>query len=187
MTPDFFISDTHFGHVNILKYEPLRQEWGENPAAMTAYMIAAWNSVVRPHHTVLHLGDFAMGLKDNWPLYRQQLNGRIILVRGNHDPKPGHKHWDLLAPIEVHDRYEFECSELGKVVCRHDPHHFTEEDHDVAAWLFHGHLHSGHHRADTPEHFKRKAVCLSVERLDTRPAPVSLNALAFRLGNPQTY
>lgn len=79
---DFFTADTHFGHVNILRY-------CDRPFAsveeMDAALIARWNRRVAPEDTVYHLGDFALGLKARWPEYRRQLNGRIVFILGNHD------------------------------------------------------------------------------------------------------
>lgn len=43
-----------------------------------------WNAVVGPNDTVLHLGDFAFrGIEEN----TKNLNGKKILLRGNHDLK----------------------------------------------------------------------------------------------------
>lgn len=75
-------SDTHFGHANIIAYSNRPYTDVE---AMNADLIARWNAVVKPSDSVYHLGDFAMGMPDRWPEYRAALNGRIVLVRGNHD------------------------------------------------------------------------------------------------------
>lgn len=74
---DFFTSDTHFGHVNIIKY--CNRPFGSVPE-MNAAMIAGWNRHVGPDDTVYHLGDFALGPKVLWPEYRRQLNGRIVFI-----------------------------------------------------------------------------------------------------------
>jgi calcineurin-like phosphoesterase family protein len=53
---------------------------------MNEYMIAKWNSVVRPGDTVLHLGDFALGMnEEEVAALVSKLHGTITLVRGNHD------------------------------------------------------------------------------------------------------
>jgi len=77
----YFTSDTHFGHENILKY-------CNRPFAsvedMNEKLCERWNSRVGPGDTVYHLGDFAMGQKHNVYI-RKKLNGKVILVKGNHD------------------------------------------------------------------------------------------------------
>jgi calcineurin-like phosphoesterase family protein len=53
---------------------------------MDKAMIEAWNKVVGPKDLVVHLGDFFMYTKNNYARdIINQLNGRILLVMGNHD------------------------------------------------------------------------------------------------------
>ena len=178
MSFDWIISDTHFGHVRIVEYEPIRKTWCDGTVeGMTEALIAAWQRVVQPHHRVLHLGDFAMGPKARWAEMRARLPGQITLIRGNHDPEPGSKHWDLLRPIEVADELEFDHPQLGRVLCAHDPSVFSAEDADRFDVLLHGHLHSGHHRDNVPESIRAKCICASVERLPSQPAPLPFDLL----------
>lgn len=76
------ISDTHFGHQNVIKYDnrPFK-----NAAAMDAALITNWNNVVKPNDIVYHLGDFAFHAEDMVCNILNQLNGRKILILGNHD------------------------------------------------------------------------------------------------------
>jgi calcineurin-like phosphoesterase family protein len=53
---------------------------------MNETMIEKWNAVVDPGCVVYHLGDFSMGPKEN-VFIRKRLNGKIILIKGNHDRK----------------------------------------------------------------------------------------------------
>lgn len=84
MSKIFFISDTHFFSENIIKYcnRPF-----ENAIAMNQKLIENWNSVVSPEDTVYHLGDFVMHESENIPPILEQLNGHIVLVRGNHETR----------------------------------------------------------------------------------------------------
>ena len=168
---EWIISDLHLGHVKIRDYEPMRQAWGPDWQSMTETIINGWNSVVQPGDTVYCLGDFAMGLPENMAPYRRRMNGKIILVRGNHDRKP--EIWLQPQDILV-ERLEWDHPTLGHLIARHDPHHFTVEEAERATWLLHGHLHSGNHRADTPEVIRNKVVCVSIERMPT-PAPIPLS------------
>lgn len=78
----FFTSDTHFGHANIIKYceRPFQTVTEMNEA-----MIENWNHTVSKDSVVFHLGDFAFGPVDAVRGFRNRLNGRIILIGGNHD------------------------------------------------------------------------------------------------------
>lgn len=75
------ISDTHFGHANIIKYcnRPFA-----NPLEMDEAIIENWNKVVKDEDIVYHLGDVYFGKKNpsNW---MHRLKGRKRLILGNHD------------------------------------------------------------------------------------------------------
>lgn len=78
----WYISDTHFYHNNILKMEDRPYETIEE---MQSSMIATWNKYIQPNDTVHHLGDFCFGGYNRWVSILEQLNGNIILYKGNHD------------------------------------------------------------------------------------------------------
>ncbi len=115
----FIVSDTHFGHQNILQFEPVRVEYladyntevieqcnqlldlfestpkddRRNNSEILALckelipyhdemLIEKWNSAVGENDTVFHLGDFGFR---NIEEYTARLNGKKIILRGNHD------------------------------------------------------------------------------------------------------
>lgn len=80
----FLISDTHFGHKNIIKYctRPFRDKY-----EMDRVMIDNWNRTVSHDDTVIHLGDFAFLSQDLTREVIESLNGNKILVMGNHDTR----------------------------------------------------------------------------------------------------
>lgn len=82
----FFISDTHFGHRNILNFND-KEGKSVRPFStveeMDEALIENWNRVVRPQDKIYHLGDVAIPRKGLDCLAR--CNGDKILVRGNHD------------------------------------------------------------------------------------------------------
>lgn len=82
----YFTSDLHFNHLNILKYEPITRPFA-NIEEMNETLITNWNSVVKDTDTVYVLGDFVMGAVNEVEKILDRLNGKIILVRGNHDTK----------------------------------------------------------------------------------------------------
>lgn len=75
-------SDTHFDHINIIKYE---NRPFEDNIKMTEELIKNWNSVVKPNDLIFHLGDVFFCKADRMKEIAVQLNGRKILIRGNHD------------------------------------------------------------------------------------------------------
>lgn len=52
---------------------------------MNSALINNFNALVRPTDTTYMLGDFSFLPKDKIAPIREQLNGKVILIRGNHD------------------------------------------------------------------------------------------------------
>lgn len=79
---EYVTSDLHFGHKNIIKYE---NRPFNNIEEMDYSLIEIWNKIVNNDDVVYVLGDFSWykGKKTNEIL--NQLNGKKILVIGNHD------------------------------------------------------------------------------------------------------
>lgn len=81
----FLTSDSHLGHFNICKYchRPFRSR-----SEMDQTLIKNWNEVVPEDGIVVHCGDFMLphnaDIKE-YNKYLNQLHGRVLLLRGNHD------------------------------------------------------------------------------------------------------
>lgn len=99
----YLTSDLHFNHCNILKYEPISRPFA-SVVEMNEAIIANWNSKVRPEDTVYVLGDLSMGEVKNSVELIKRLNGKIVLIRGNHDNEKRLAVYRELG-IEVHDIY----------------------------------------------------------------------------------
>lgn len=78
----FVTSDLHFGHKNIIKYENRPYETIEQ---MNKDLIDRWNNVVKENDTIYILGDFSWYKGEQTNEILKQLNGRKILIIGNHD------------------------------------------------------------------------------------------------------
>lgn len=78
----WYISDNHWNHNNVLKFEDRPYETIEE---MNQCMIKTWNKYIQPEDTVHHLGDFCFGGYNRWISILEQLNGNITLYKGNHD------------------------------------------------------------------------------------------------------
>lgn len=173
-TPNWFISDTHLGHDRILFYEPIRKAWCQDVAEMDERIVAEWNARVQPDDWVLHCGDFSFGPKETIAGFRRRLNGKILLVVGNHDRSP-----KVMAGVGMDvavKRFEFTV-EGRRYIARHNPASFTVEEAERADVLLHGHLHSNPISTRIDPRVRERCVCLSLERLPATPAPVSWGEL----------
>ena len=79
---DWFTSDLHFAHSNIIKYcnRPFKDTKEQDRV-----IIYNWNSVVKPEDKVYLLGDIGFGSIQYIEHCISQLNGEIHLGIGNHD------------------------------------------------------------------------------------------------------
>lgn len=83
----FFISDTHFGHANMitfLNYDGTRMRPFSSVEECDELMIENWNKTVKPTDRVFHLGDVTYKCKNRDEIM-QRLNGEKVLIKGNHD------------------------------------------------------------------------------------------------------
>lgn len=82
----WLISDTHFNHRNILKFEASRKKNYED------IIFKNIGAMVGPKDTLIHLGDFTFGHKEERDRAAERwanlVVGQTILVLGNHDRHP---------------------------------------------------------------------------------------------------
>lgn len=116
----YLTSDSHYGHSNILKFCDRPFKDIEEHDKM---LIENWNKKVPQDGLVFHLGDFAWGGYEFWKKIREQLNGDIILIKGNHDQRNmstkaeeelfKYVSWQMLVEIEGRkvwlNHYPFLC------------------------------------------------------------------------------
>lgn len=159
----FVISDTHFGHSNIIRYagRPFA-----NADEMDEALIEKWNAVVSPGDKVYHLGDVAIARRKLELLGR--LNGRKVLIRGNHDVYKLADYAEWFSDVRG-------SHELSGFILTHIPVHPSQKyrfDGNV-----HGHLHEK--QLEDPWYFN-----VSVEQVDYTPLP--LEAVVARYARVNT-
>lgn len=94
----FVTSDTHFGHDREFLYVP---RGFTSIVEHDAAVIKNWNSVVSPEDIVYHLGDVMLGDNEHGMDCLRQLNGKIIIVPGNHDTVTRIKLYKTLPNVKV--------------------------------------------------------------------------------------
>lgn len=157
MSETFLISDTHFGHSNILTFKNpdgslLRKNF-YNIHHHDELLIENWNRVVSSQDKVYHLGD--VGFK-NWSILSSiltRLNGTKILIKGNHDNFKLSQYAQFFKDIRA-------THVLDKLILSHVPIH----PYSLDRWQgnLHGHLHSN--KIDDPRYMN---VC--VEHINYTP------------------
>jgi calcineurin-like phosphoesterase family protein len=135
----WIISDTHWGHGNIVKY-------ARRPADHNGRMLVQWQQHVRDDDVVLHLGDLGMtSLTPEWEAAIQGLPGHKYLIPGNHDGWTNRKilerfGFQVITPLDRNVAGERHvCAEIlgSRVAFSHQPL-TVDGDWDVNC---HGHIH----------------------------------------------
>lgn len=134
----FVTSDLHWSHANILKFNPATRQF-RDVEHMNAEMIRMWNEKVGRDDLTYILGDVAFCNATKATAIVRSLNGRKILIQGNHDKK-------LVADSKFRACFEeihiyHEVNHDGVKVCMfHYPIAEWNQCHRGAVHL-HGHLH----------------------------------------------
>jgi len=150
----FFTSDTHFGHANIITF-------CNRPFAdvheMNKRMTDNWNEMVPHDGLVIHTGDMAMG---DPHIYRQHLNGEIILVLGNHDKIRFYKEFRAIHACLILDVKDWKHIKGHSICANHYP---------MLSWPGKFHVHGHHHEQVTAYHSHRYNIGVDTNNF----APIS--------------
>lgn len=180
----WLISDTHFNHYNIIQYCKRPYTSCEE---MNEDLITRWNSVVKPHDIVYHLGDFSM-IRHSDESYNNvknivsKLNGDIYLILGNHDRSYSSNllTWYDLGFKKV---YDSPIIVLDKYILSHEPimgKNGIDLQYHPQLKNIHGHIHNNNdfyfdsHDTGFPQkkpvpHISNHTINVSVEMIDYTP------------------
>ena len=140
---NFFISDLHFWHTNILKFDSRPWDIVEE---MNQALIDNWNSVVTNDDRVYMLGDFCWGGTGKEKKILEQLNGGIVWIRGNHDKEEEQYYRKLitLGYIEEYHDMLIRWIDGYEITMCHYPMACYKHDSNDRNLMFYGHLHDTH-------------------------------------------
>jgi Predicted phosphoesterase or phosphohydrolase len=122
----YVISDTHFNHANIIRY--CRRPF-TGAEEMNRVLLRNWNYRVKETDEVYFLGDLAYGpVIHPAEYYLSRLNGKIVLVAGNHDA-------GLAGTVTCCEKELFGT----RFLFIHDP---EQAPASYNGWIVHGHAHN---------------------------------------------
>lgn len=107
MKQTFFTSDLHIGHYNIIRHcdRPF-----SSVKEMDETIIQNWNNVVTEEDTVYLLGDIYMKNPQIVGKLLDELKGKIVLVKGNHDKLKDIKRYVTPGRIDIIHEFGTEIS-----------------------------------------------------------------------------
>ena len=136
---DYFISDTHFFHENVIRFDKRPFTCIEQ---MNAQMRDWWNNTVSEKDRVYILGDF-IWLPPSNPEYikfTKSLNGKKVLIKGNHDNVEKFSSELKNCFEDIKSRKEIKLNKK-RIILDHYPLMMYRHDTDSNVFHFHGHTH----------------------------------------------
>ncbi len=113
----YFTSDTHFFHERLLGMSEFAPRPFLNVEDMNDTIVNNWNARVKDGDVVYHLGDIAiLHTRPEKKAYQEifevlnSLNGRLVLIKGNHDPRNLFKYLEknnYQVDNAGHNKFEF--------------------------------------------------------------------------------
>ena len=135
----YITSDLHIGHANIIKFCPKTRPY-RDVNEMDNSMRNDWNATIQPEDMVYILGDVAFNNGARAAQYVQSLNGRKILIEGNHDHKNLRDTAFRACFEQVHKYHELRYN--GEIIVMfHYPIHLAWNRAHYGSIHFHGHCH----------------------------------------------
>jgi len=175
----WFTGDFHLDHSKILTYEPIRKF--DNVNEMNLVLINNYNSLVKKDDLIFFLGDFSLSSRERIKEFRKQMNGHVVIIKGNHDlSKTTLKDcgFEITDKIANADHYLYK-----NFILTHYPLNNIEDKiiefygqnywdrNCINKWNIHAHTHSNSKKID----YENKTICVSVEQWNFYP--VNLNTI----------
>jgi calcineurin-like phosphoesterase family protein len=142
-TQKFYTADTHFGHALMLSATACARPFSDT-SEMDEFLIDGWNAAVRPGDIIYHLGDFAFGLGNEARVRSvfRRLNGRKILILGNHDYDRQNRVHPVIGGLGWEDvTQQYETTDEGQRVFLSHYAQRTWPGQHKGAFHFYGHSH----------------------------------------------
>lgn len=134
---NFYTSDLHFGHKNIIELE---SRPFSNIEQMDEYIIRTWNERISDNDNVYILGDFSFYKVSKTMEIIKRLNGKKHLIKGNHDNFLNKESFDTNLFESISDIKEVKDGDYNIVLCHYPIQVWNGQHHGYLH--FYGHVHS---------------------------------------------
>lgn len=140
----YYIADLHFFHENMNTKMDCRGF--ETVEEMNEYMINQWNRKVRKNDEVVILGDLSWGKAKETNELLKRLNGKLYMIRGNHDYFLDEKEFDNSRFEWIKSYDELKDNKRKVVVCHYpimcyNGQYRLNEKGESKTYMLYGHVH----------------------------------------------
>ena len=140
----YYIADLHFFH------EALNNKMDKRGFAdvgeMNEYIIQKWNNKVRKNDDVVIIGDLSFGSGKETNELLKRLNGRLYLIKGNHDYFLSSKDMDLSRFVWIKPYDELSDNKRKVVLCHYpiicyNGQYLLDKNGVPKTYMLYGHVH----------------------------------------------
>jgi len=180
----FVSSDHHFFHRNIIKYANRPFDINDENCVVdnARMMVEKHNSLVKENDISIFVGDLALGIKGRDEMFAnllKSMNGKKILIRGNHDNLPDDFYINSAGFLEV-----TEFINTGNTFICHYPCYESKWNRGREPWLInqlrktnckniiHGHIHAADPAEWESDGYNRMNVCVDFAPNDFFPIEI---------------
>lgn len=140
----YYIADPHFFH-GALNTKMDRRGF-ESVEAMNEYMLRQWNRKVRKNDEVVILGDLSWGKAEETNELLERLNGRLYLIRGNHDRFLKNKDYNAGRFVWIKPYEELQDNKRKVILCHYpimcyNGQYRVDENGNPKVYMLYGHVH----------------------------------------------
>lgn len=167
---NYYISDMHLGHKNVLKFDSRPFESVEK---MNENFITNWNAKVTDEDDIWVLGDFCYRSEKDPSFYLKQLKGKKHLIIGNHDKVTVNSGSALNYFDSVERLQHIKDREYNVILC-----HFPLADWNAkhrGSYHVYGHIHNN--KDEVYEFMKKQERALNAGCMINNYEPVILEEL----------
>lgn len=140
----YYISDLHLFHRGL--NDRMDKRGFADVESMNEYIVRQWNSKVRKNDEVVILGDLSLGTSEQTEEIVKRMNGKKMLLTGNHDKFLNDKKFDKSLFVWIKDYAELNDNGR-KVILSHYPivcyngQFRKDEKGNAKVYMLHGHVH----------------------------------------------
>ncbi len=162
----YLISDTHFDHKNIIKYQ---HRPFSSVTEMNNAIKSNWNATIGKNDTVHFLGDWTFGWGHKPAKYwKSQLHGNILSVKGSHDGKEEGITFQDFQEIHING-YDFLLIHNPNPNDEHQTQQQKQKLENWKGWIIHGHVHGNEPFING----NNKRINMSLEVINYKPVNLS--------------
>ena len=153
----YYISDLHFGHANVIKFDGRPFQSVEE---MDKTLIDYWNARVTDNDDIYIIGDLCYRSSKYPDWYLRQLKGKKHLVLGNHDgtisKNVNYRKFFVEVDNMLYIKDKFGDTEVGIHLCHYPLVEWNS--YFRGSWHIYGHIHNSKNEAYEIMRYKDKAL-----------------------------